>query len=215
MENRTRLFFGDLFEFEGNDCLPVTWLSLFDNDEYVVEISDESGERGGLVQRILSMFQPLQDTGPLGSINSQQITLAAGYRTSQPEALERVELYIKRIKYHSPAWTFLRPLEVLRDRLLDCPEEATIILDLTQFWATDQECERRSRDAVDEFAVMVNNLNGNAEHDLALFENLVQLYVCDDSIALKALSPEECAPLLVGAEGQKEQYSRELVGECC
>jgi hypothetical protein len=214
MENRTHLFFEDFYEFEGTDCLPVTWLSLFDNDEYVVETSDESEERGGIVQMILSMFQSPQDTGPLQNFDTQQITLAAGYRTSQPDALERVELYIKKIRDHSPAWTFLQPLEILRDRLLACPEDATIVLDLTHFWVIDEENKRRSRDAVDEFAVMVNRLNGNAEHDLALIENLVQQFACDDCMSLNDLSPEECTPILIGAEGQKELYSRELVGDC-
>ena len=37
MGNRTHLFLGDYCEFEANNCLPVTWLALFDSQEFVIE----------------------------------------------------------------------------------------------------------------------------------------------------------------------------------
>jgi hypothetical protein len=37
MGNRTMLHLGNCCEFEANNCLPVTWLALFDPQEFAVE----------------------------------------------------------------------------------------------------------------------------------------------------------------------------------
>ena len=110
MGNSTHLFLGDYCEFEANNCLPVTWLALFDTQEFIIERYQEDTEE----------------------------TIATGYRTNQSKALKRVESTIEKLQGHTPVWGFLRPLEILQEELKRCPQDATLNLDLTQLWAVNE-----------------------------------------------------------------------------
>ncbi len=163
MGNRTSLYFENYCEFEANNCLPVTWLALFDPDEFVIETRREDSEEYEV----------------------------AGYRTSQPMALRRVELTIDKLKGRTPVWAFLRPLEILRDELKRCPPEESIVLDVTQLRSTNEAFERRVVQCVEAFSRMVDALTGDEERDLALLNRLVNDLSIGHLSSVVHLTPEE------------------------
>jgi len=81
MGNRTSLTFSDCCQFEANNCLPVTWLALYNPQEFLVETRHEN----------------LEDDEDEG----YDVAL---YRTSHNTALKRVEQVINLLKGKTPAW---------------------------------------------------------------------------------------------------------------
>ena len=154
MGNRAQLAFGTCCEFEANNCVPVTWLALFESDEFLIERRVEEP-----VQPVRKSIQTPEPRGfrklliAISRIFKREITETskdriqsqefhepeeydvAIYRTLQSKALKRVDLAISRLRGQTPVWAFLRPLEILRAELKLCAQDETIELDLTQFWA--------------------------------------------------------------------------------
>ena len=187
MGNRTSLSLGTYCEFDANNCLPVTWLALFDSQDYLVEARREGSEEYDV----------------------------AGYRTSQLAALQRVESTIKRLKGHTPVWAYLRPLEILRDELRRCPPDEPIELDVTQFWTKDEIFKQRVTQSAAAFANMLDTLTGDEQQDLAILDRLVNDLSTENTSSVSNLHPEDRMLVLIGTYwGDLEDlYSLEYFGE--
>lgn len=175
MGNRTSLIFGDYCEFEANNCLPVTWLSLFASHELLVEIRH----------------------GDLEESEGEEYE-AALYQTSQANALERVEQAVISLKGRTPAWAFLRPLEIIRDELYLCSSTATIELDATQFWAISEAFQKNIAEAANAFQEMKAGFSGNEEHDISLLDRLVSSYNPGSISSIANMDPESRMFIMVG-----------------
>jgi hypothetical protein len=168
MGNRTYLFFATHCEFEANNCIPVTWLALFEPQEFCIEE------------------------------NKEEESLAAGYKTCQSKALPRLDQFINQLRKNPTVWQFFRPLEILRDELSLCPEETAVVLDLAQFWAIDEEYQDRTRHAANFFEDTINRFTQNKEEDLILLNKLVNQFDPGDMISLSDLNGEDLMFILVG-----------------
>lgn len=183
MGNRTSLFFESHCEFQANNCIPVTWLALFEPQEFLIE--EDKDEEG----------------------------VAAGYKTSQSNALRRLEQFINQLRVNPTIRQFFRPLELLRDELSLCPQETAVILDLTQFWAIDEVYQDRSQYAVNLFEDVINRFTGEKEEDLILLNQLVNLFGFGSISSLSDLSCEDRMFVLIGMyfgdPEKEEKYSLE------
>jgi hypothetical protein len=217
MGNRTHLFFFDRGQIDANNCLPVTWLSLFDKNEYVIERSIIGVEKGNIFKRISNIFLNILGKNSGQQLDTPRETVAAGYRTSRDKAIQRVDSFISRIKGHSPAWSFLRPLEVLRNELSACPEGSIIVLDLTEFWAKDEDYGERAKVAAFEFSKMVDGFNGQTDHDLSLLDNLIKNYLLGNITSIRDLSPDDRMFVFIGTytgdEERENHYSHKFFDE--
>lgn len=178
MGNRTHLFFGDYCEFEANNCLPVTWLALFTQQEFITEkYQHESKEY-----------------------------IATGYRTTQSIALQRTEAAINKLQGHTPVWAFLRPLEILREELKRCSQDTTLNLDLTQLWAVNENFSIKVTQATDDYIKMVGTLNGDRDQDIFHLTQLVNEFNLGHINSVVDLSPENLMFILIGMYwGTKER----------
>jgi hypothetical protein len=68
MGNRSRLIFGNVCEFEANNCLPIPWLALFRPEEFFIE--EDPDEESTMI----------------------------GYRTDQRNAFHRINLHIDMLR---------------------------------------------------------------------------------------------------------------------
>jgi hypothetical protein len=91
MGDRTRLSFGNYCEIEANNCVPVTWLALFTDDEFDLKEEFEGGDE-------------------------EFRYFTAIFKTTRYKALQRAEIAISQLK-NTPAWALLKPIEILRKRL--------------------------------------------------------------------------------------------------
>ena len=239
MGTRTTLSFGAYCEFEANNCLPVTWLSLFDSRDLLVETRREEYRRmekpttkdwkEGVLRRFLSQVGGFFGRGTTQQTAELSRSAAASqdscefeeyevaiYRTAQATALQRVELAIDRLKGSSPAWAFLRPLEILRDELRHCPPGGVIELDVTQFWAMNETFKQRVTQAVAAFEKMLNELRGD-EQDLVILDQLVNDYSLGQISSVAGLDPEDRMFVLIGTywgdEEHEGMYTPEHFGE--
>lgn len=186
MGNRAYLSFGTCCEFEANNCIPVTWLALFGPDDFLVEMHCEDSEEYEV----------------------------AVHRTSQPEALQRVEFVIDRLEGRTPVWAYLRPLEILRDELKLCSPDASIELDVTQFWAKDEIFKERVTQGADAFAKMLEDMVGDGQ-DLTRLNQLVSDFNIARISSVVNLDPEDRMFVLIGTYwGEREDlYSLEYFTE--
>ena len=189
MGNRTALSFGSCGEFEANNCLPVTWLALFAPQELLIETREEDSERYD----------------------------AAVYRTSQALALQRVTQTISKLKGFTPAWSYLRPLEILRDELVHCLSDEPITLDMTQLWAMNESFRQKVSRGISAFAEMLNRFTGDKERDLATLNQLVNDLSTGPIFSVADLSAEEKMFVLIGTywgdEEREALYSLEYFSE--
>lgn len=192
MGNYTRLLISSRCEFEAKNCLPVTWHPLFDPQDFLIVTRQEE---------------------PYG----EEVQWAL-YRTSAGAALERVAQVIGRLRGHTPAWTFLRPLEILRDELGRCAPDELVELDVTPLAATNDVLNRRVAQAPAAFARMLQALSGDPEKDLAVLNELVGQYSLAKEVSLTDLGGEERMFLLIGTYwGDAERdafYTLEYFGVC-
>lgn len=190
MGNRTRLSIGGRGEFEANNCLPVTWLALFDPRDFLVETHQEQQE--------------------------EEFEVAL-YRTSAGAALERVARAIGRLRGRTPAWAFLRPLEILRDELAYCAPDETVELNTMELWATSEASRRKVAQAPAAFARMLEALRGDTQRDLAALNELAGEYSLVNEVSVANLSGEERMLVLLGTywgDAEREAlYSLEYFGE--
>lgn len=170
MGNRTMLSLGSCCEFEANNCLPVTWLALFSSEDFVVETQREDGEE----------------------------YIAAIYRTSRPAALQKAELAIDRLKRQTPAWAYLRPLEILRDELLSCSANEAVELDVTQFWAKDEAFRQKVSEGPAAFVNLLSVMSGDRQKDLAALDRLVDAYSIGSISSVVDLDAEDRMFVLIG-----------------
>lgn len=193
MGNRTSLTFGTRCEFEANNCLPVTWLALFDEAEFLVE------------------SRPFEDEAEEDS----EETEVAVYQTSPPTALKRVEIIIDKLKDRTPAWVYLRPLEILRDELKQCASDAVIELNVTELWGMNELFEQRVSQAPAAFNGMLNHLMGEEEQDSRLLTELVDHFNLGKVTSLAALDSESKMFVLIGSYWGEEEdlYSLEYFDE--
>jgi len=187
MGNRAMLSLGTCCEFESNNCLPVTWLALFDPEDFLTETRHE-------------------DSGKYK---------VATYSTLRPAALQQVELAIDRIKGQTPIWAYLRPLEILRDELRLCSENAPVCLDATQFWTRDVVFEQRISKGSTAFTNMLDSLTGDEQQDLATLNQLINDYNTVPVSSVANLHPEDRMFLMIGTYwGKREDlYSLEYFDE--
>jgi hypothetical protein len=185
--NRAMLSIGTCCEFEANNCLPVTWLSLFGSDDFVVETHQEGGEEFKM----------------------------ALYRTPRSAALQRVNSAISRLEGETPAWAYLRPLKILWDELQYCSSSETVELDVTQFWAKDEAYRQRVIDAASAFSDMLNTITGDETQDLVILDRFVDEYSIASVTTVADLHPENRMFILIGTYwGEREHlYTLEYFGE--
>lgn len=235
MGNRTNLAFGTCCEFEANNCVPVTWLALFESSEFLVERRVEElvprarrpaeKPQPGAFHRLLARIRSAFGCAPAQTDSAEMKAQVfreteeydvAIYRTSRLQALTRAESAITRLKGRTPIWAFLRPLEILRDELHLCSQE-TIELDVTQFWAIGRVFEQRISRAPDDFSGLLDALTNNEEQDLAALNRLVNLYNRVQLSSVTDLDPEVRMFVLLGTYyGDKEReaiYSLEHFSE--
>lgn len=110
MGNQAYLFLGQSDEFEANNVIPVTWLTLFSSEDLIIESQSEDGERHKI----------------------------AKYRTTSSIALARLKQVIAFLKDKTFVWPFLRPIEILQEVITSCAIDGYVELDLTQFWEEDR-----------------------------------------------------------------------------
>lgn len=230
MGNRTHLFLGNYCEFEADNCLPVTWLALFAPEEFLIEKYveetapeeqfDEPSEKSkGFCKLLSDIGQIFTKSAPQQQKQRQppQESVAAGYRTSQPKAIQRVESVINRVKGHTPVWAFLRPLEILRDELMFCPENEPLNLDLTQLWAMNDTFNQKVKEVVADFYKMLDKLSGDEGQDLFALSRLVDDFAVGHISSVLDLTLEERMFVLIGtywgSEERQDLYSLEYFSE--
>jgi hypothetical protein len=181
------LSFGSCCEFEANNCLPVTWLALFDPEDFIVETRREGDEK-------------------------YKVAL---YRTSRLAAHQRVESAIGRLREQTPVWAYLRPLEVLRDELEYCASIEAVELDVTQLWVKDKAHRQRVISAVSAFSDMLAAMTGDEAQDLVTLDHLVDEYNIASAPSVADLRPEARMFVLIGTYwGEREDlYTLEYFGE--
>lgn len=214
MGNRAYVSFGNYCGFEANNCLPVNWLALFDSEEFFTEkcfeeIMDNGDDNiivqnKGLIIPFLAISRFFSKPAKTPKIQPEEY-LKVEYRTSQPKALERVKTNISKLKSCSPIWSFFRPLEILRDELSLCPENETITLDLTPFMEFDDEYKQTIKEAVLKFSMMLNQFDGNKEHDLDLLNRLINEFSIGNISSIANLTPEERMFVLIGIYSGNEE----------
>jgi hypothetical protein len=169
MPNRTFLSFGSYCEFETTDALPINWLALFVPEEFISEPPAEAGASPTVL-----------------------------FRTGQARALARAEATIRRARGRTPAWSYLRPLEILREELRRAGPSAVIELDVTQLAAQSASQTERLRRAPADFASMVDSLGRDPTKDLDAIDKLVASWSTRDG-RLQECSPDDLAFILLGA----------------
>jgi hypothetical protein len=177
MGNRTYLTFGTRCEFDANNCLPVIWLALFEEPEFRIEMrrfEDQSEE-------------------------DYEEDEVAVYQTSQLIALKRVDATIDKLKNHTPIWSYLRPLEILRDELEYCTSDTVIELNVTELWAKDEIFEQRVSQAPVAFKEMLDSLTGEAEADLRRLTELVNRFNIGKIVSIIELDSDSKMFVLIGS----------------
>lgn len=190
MGNRTYLRFEDFSEFEANNCLPVTWLTLFDPSEFVIKEVKEMAEED-------------EEDGETSTV--------VGYQTSPEKALLRVNEVIKKYKGKTLAWFYLRPVEILQKEIEYCLGCPIISLDMTQFYFYHDTYQRVAMQAGDLVKDLLQKFDGS-ETDVALLAELISKLSLGGIVSLSDLDPSEMTFLLVGtyygdAEREEEEYS--------
>ena len=223
MGNRTALSFGECCEFEANNCLPVTWLSLFSQKDLTVEtrrfeyekvtpqkiIKPPSGLRSA-IKRLLGR-EKHSSSKPAANVETRETLYeeaqVAVYQTSRATALERVESAILSLEGKTPIWTYLRPLEILRDELQHCQSGNPVELDVTQFyWARDPVYQQRILDGPSAFAHILESLTGEEHKDLGILNHLVNDYSMGAISSLADLDAEDRMFVLIGTYwGEREE----------
>jgi hypothetical protein len=183
MGNRTYLVFEKQCEFEANNCIPVTWLALFEPHDFFMEE------------------------------NVEEKDLTAGYKTHSSKALQRLAQFINQLQKNPIVWSFFRPLEILRDELSACSQETAVILDLTQFWTIDEEYQDRILHAANIFEDVINRFTQNKEADLISLNTLVNQFALGHKVSLADITCEDLMFVLIGmywGDPEKEaKYSLE------
>jgi hypothetical protein len=222
MGNRTCLVFDARCEFEANNCLPVTWLALFDTDEFLVEIRQFEHERPrqretvvasrkGILASLCNLLnlatrQPILESTtlqPAVEVCWEDCEVAV-FKTCSSTALERVERVIKRLRGQTPIWTFLRPLEILERELQKCSPDDSIELDVTQLWAMDNSITERVVQGPKFFAKMLASVSGEVEHDLALLDKFVTAFSLAREESVRDLDSEMKMFVLLGSYSGEE-----------
>jgi len=175
--NRTYLTFGRYCQFDANNCLPVTWLPLFDKSDFVVETEYEDSEEYEV----------------------------AKFQTSQSFALERVYQAIDKLSKYA-VWEFLRPLEILRDELTHCSPDEGIELDVTQLWAMNEIFNHEVVHGAEAFSEMVQGLTGEEKQDVANLTELINKFSVGSISSIADLDALERMFVLFGTfEGVEEK----------
>ncbi len=185
--NRVSLSISACCEFEANNCIPVTWLALFGPNDLTVDTRCDGPEKYDAVV----------------------------YKTSQSVAFQRVEQAISKLRGRTPAWKYLRPLEVLRDELKRCSVNSSVELDATQFWAMNETFRQLVVHGPVAIATMIDAMTGEKQHDMAVLNTLVNDFNVVRISSVANLNPEERMFTLIGMYwGEREdQYSLEYFGE--
>jgi hypothetical protein len=232
MGNRTMLSFGDSCEFEANNCVPVTWLALFDPQDFSIETRRFEYEKTmpkeatrpprGLwttINRLLGKERrhPSESIAAteMGDTPYEEAQVAV-YQTSRVMALGRAESAIQRLEGRTPAWAYLRPLEILRDELQRCSSGDPVELDVTQFyWAGNPIYGQRILEGPVAFANMLDSLTGTEQEDIAVLTRFVDDYSMGSISSLVDLDPEDRMFVLIGTYwGERgDIYTLEYFGE--
>jgi len=235
MGNRTALFLGTRCEFEANNCLPITWLALFDSQDFVVEtrrfehefetigkqeITRSSPGLWSSIRRLLGMGKQLESESEMpvtAEDTPYEECEVAVFQTAQLTALERAESAIEKLKARTPVWAYLRPLEILKDELQHCSPDDLVELDVTQFyWAGNPIYGQRTPKGPSSFVSMIESLTGDEQADLDAVNQLVVAYSMASSISSVAdLDPEMLMFVLIGTYwGEREElYTLEYFDE--
>jgi hypothetical protein len=218
MGNRTQLMLGTRCGFEANNCLPVTWLALFESQEFQIETRrfeyeqpsrQEAGiaPKRGILATLRRFLRPvtgqesLERSGlgtPAVETFSEECQVAV-FKTSQPAALERVQRAIDKLKDKTPIWTCLRPLEILQSELQRCSPEEIIELDMTQLWAMGTTIAERLTQGPGLFTEMLDHVRAAGEQDFAWLDKLVNDFMVARPVSVAKLDSEDKMFALIGS----------------
>jgi tetratricopeptide (TPR) repeat protein len=184
---RAYLTVDSCFQITSNNCIPVTWFALFRDGDLHPETVRDGYEQ---YETIL-------------------------YKTTAKRALTRIKSIVPSLEDKSPVWSFLRPIEILRDEISQCPTDSTITLDVTQFWFYDESMQQQLKDAPRNFSQFVSALTGNMSHDIALLDELISLYNLAQFSSMLNYPVDSLVFLLFGSLSGRgeEKYSHEHFSE--
>ena len=185
--NRAILQVGSCFELESSNCIPVTWFALYGDGDLHLETVRDGYEQ---YETIL-------------------------YKTTAKRALARITSVVPNLEDKTPVWSFLRPIEILRDEIYQCPPDRTISLDVTQFWFHDERMQKQLKDAPRNFLQFVSGLTGNRSYDIALLDELMSLYNLARFSSVLDYPLDNLVFLLFGSFSGRgeEKYSHEFFNE--
>ncbi len=187
MGSRAILQASSSFEIESSNCIPVTWFALFgEGDLHSETVRDECEQYQSIV-----------------------------YKTTARQALARIKSVIPSLEDKNPVWSFLRPIEILRDEISQSPTDLVIVLDVTQFWFYDESMQKQLEDAPRNFLRFVSGLTGNRSHNVAQLDELVSLYNLARFSSVLDYPLDSLFLLLFGSFSGRgeEKYSHEFFNE--
>jgi hypothetical protein len=137
------------------------------------------------------------------------------YKATAKRVLARIKSVIPSLEDKNPVWGFLRPIEILRDEISQCPTDLTITLDVTQFWFCDERMQKQLEDAPRNFVQFVSGLTGNSRHDVSLLDELISLYNLARFSSVLDYPLDSLVFLLFGSFSGRgeEKYSHEFFNE--
>ena len=187
MGSRTSLVLGKRCEFEANNCLPITWLAIFDVNDFHIE------------NRLI------------GGDNCE----VAVYKTSAAQAAKRAEGALSRLKSYPHVGKFLRPLEIIVSELKSCSADSKVEMDVGQLVNYSEELAQQVRRAPAAFAEMLEAFSGNEKQDSNSLTALVSDLSLHSIDSITDLNPEDRMFILIGTYwGDKEdEYSLAYFGE--
>jgi tetratricopeptide (TPR) repeat protein len=145
MGNRAFLSAQSVFEIEANNCIPITWFACFSPGSLVVEERRDGSE----------------------------VYEIAEFRAKSEESAPRIESAITLLRAKSPAWRYLRPLEILHAEISRCPAGTEIVLDATPFWSYSDAMQEQLLHAPQRFGQFLQEVTGREELDTSILDGFI------------------------------------------
>lgn len=183
MGNRAYLTLGSSGQFEANNCLPITWLALFNPSDFRQETRDFDGDLAEIVC----------------------------FQTTAGQAQQNIQAILSKITLYPHILRYLWLLKLLYEELQQIPEEI-IELDVSEWVAINEQWATLMPTAPQLFQQLCTGFSGDEAQDLALLTQFVNQFKLDLPVqSLHQLNNEELSWLLVGffegEEALEEKYS--------
>lgn len=188
MGNRAYLTLGSSGQFEANNCLPITWLALFNPSGFRQETRDFDGD-------LAEIFC---------------------FQTTAGQAQQNIQAILPKITLYPHILRYLWLLKLLYEELQQIPEEI-VELDVSEWVAINEQWVTLMPTAPQLFQQLCEHFSGDEVQDLALLTQFVNQFKLDLPVqTLRQLNNEELSWLLVGFfegdEELEEKYSPSFFG---